>query len=162
MSTNTSLPTPDECFLAVLLDEWLKDSHCLDSKEAWDAYPKRPFPFVAIQEYLRKQGLSDGNGLGFLLVQEAMNRISGIGRSVDICPACLVQAVGQVSLKKSERIVFAKERLVAEGLCEYEAEAFLRCVSLFLNVLRGDWPYEYLGAGGGSDDEDVDSERGHQ
>lgn len=162
MSTNPNLPTPDECFLAVLLDEWLKDSHCLDSKEAWDAYPKRPFPFDAIQEFLRKQGRSDGNGLGSLMVQEAINRISGIGRLADICPCCVVQAVGQVSLKKGERVVFTKERLVAEGLCEHEAEAFLRCVSLFLNVLRGDWPFEYLGTGGGSGGEGVDSERGQQ
>ena len=29
MSTSTNLPTPDECFLSVLMDEWLKNSHCL-------------------------------------------------------------------------------------------------------------------------------------
>ena len=159
MSNNQNLPTPDECFISVLLDEWLKDCHCLDTKEAWDADPKRPFPFTEIVDFLVKQGASDGNSLGMLMVQEALDRISDIGNSVDICPCCLVQVFGQVSLKKSDRILFAKERLVDEGLCEHEAEEFLRCVSLFLNVLRGDWPYEYVGPSHAFDDEDVDSER---
>ena len=145
MSSNPNMPTPDDIFLSVVFDEWLKDSHCLDTQNDWDADPKRPFPFNAIQEYLRKQGLSDGNELGFLMVQEAINRISDIGRSVDICPCCIVQTVGQIGLKKSDRALFAKQRLVAEGLCEHEAETFLRCVSLFLHVLRGDWPFEYIG-----------------
>ena len=86
MSTSTNLPTPDECFLSVLMDEWLKNSHCLDSREAWDANPKRPFPFNEIVDFLVKQGASDGNDLGLLMVQEAITRISEIGRSVDICP----------------------------------------------------------------------------
>jgi hypothetical protein len=162
MSTNPNLPTPDECFISVLLDEWLKNSHCLDSKKEWDADPKRPFPFNEIVDFLVKQGASDGDDLGLLMVQEAINRISQIGRSVDICPCCLVQVVGQVSLKKGERVLFAKERLVSEGLCEHEAETFLRCVSLFLNVLRGDWPYEYVGQSRASDDEAIDSEGGQQ
>lgn len=153
MSTSTNLPTPDECFLSVLMDEWLKNSHCLDSREAWDANPKRPFPFKEIVDFLVKQGASDGDDLGLLMVQEAINRISEIGRSVDICPCCLVQVVGQVSLKKSDRVLFAKERLVSEGLCEHEAEKFLRCVSLFLNVLRGDWPFKYVAPGPSADNE---------
>ena len=90
MSTNTNLPTPDDIFISVLLDEWLKDSHCLDSREEWDANPEKQFPFEAIQEYLCKQGLSDGSGLGFLMVQEAIHRISDIGRSADICPCCVL------------------------------------------------------------------------
>ena len=158
MSNNQNLPTPDECFISVLLDEWLKDSHCLNTKEAWDANPKRPFPFNAIQEYLCKQGLSGGNELGFLMVQEAINRISDIGNSAELCPCCIVQAVGQIGLKNRDRALFAKDRLVAEGLCEHEAEAFLRCVSLFLNVLRNDWPFEYVGPSQASDVEDVDME----
>ena len=162
MSTNTDLPSPDECFLSVLLDEWLKDSHCLDSKEAWDADLKRPFPFGEIVSFLVKQGASDGNGLGFLMVQEALTRIGGIGRSAELCPCCIVQVVGQISLKNSDRASFVKERLVAEGLCEHEAEAFLRCVSLFLNVLRGEWPFEYVGSSKTSDDKSIDSEGGGQ
>lgn len=153
MSTNPSLPTPDECFLSVLMDEWLKDSHCLDSQEAWDADPKRPFPFKEIVNFLVKQGASDGDDLGLLMVQEALERISNIGHSAELCPCCVVQVVGQVSLKKSDRVLFARERLVSEGLCEHEAETFLRCVSLFLNVLRGDWPFEYVGTHDASEDE---------
>ena len=151
MSDNPHLPTPDECFISVLLDEWLKDSHCLDSQKAWDANPKRPFPFKEIVNFLVKQGASDGNDHGILMVQEAITRISEIGRSVDICPCCLVQVVGLVSLKKGERVFFAKERLVSEWLCEHEAEAFLRCVSLFLNVIRGDWPFNYVAPAQASD-----------
>lgn len=158
MSANPNLPSPDECFLSVLLDEWLKDCHCLDSKEAWDADPKRPFPFGEIVNFLVKQGVSDGNGLGFLMVQEAMNRVGGIGRSAELCPCCIVQAVGQIGLKNSDRANFAKEHLVAEGLCGHEAETFLRCVSLFLNVLRGDWPFEYIGPARLSDGGAMDAE----
>ena len=151
MSSNSMLPTPDECFLSVLMDEWLKDSHCLDSQEAWDANPKRPFPFEEIVDFLAKQGASDGNDLGLLMVQEALDRISDIGHSAELCPCCVVQVVGQVSLKNSDRVLFARERLVSEGLCEHEAEKFLRCVSLFLNVLRGDWPFKYVAPAQASD-----------
>ena len=151
MSTSTSLPTPDECFLSVLMDEWLKDSHCLDSQEAWDVNPKRPFPFKEIVNFLVKQEASDGDDLGLLMVQEALERISNIGHSAELCPCCVVQVVGQVSLKNSDRVLFARERLVSEGLCEHEAETFLRCVSLFLNVLRGDWPFKYVAPAQASD-----------
>ena len=151
MSTSTNLPTPDECFLSVLMDEWLKNSHCLDSKEAWDADPKRPFPFTEIVDFLVKQGASDGDDLGLLMVQEALERISNIGHSAELCPCCVVQVVGQVSLKKPERVFFAKERLVDDGLGENEAEDFLRCVSLYLNVLRGDWPFKYVAPAQASD-----------
>ena len=151
MSTSTSLPTPDECFLSVLMDEWLKDSHCLDSQEAWDANPKRPFPFKEIVNFLVKQGASDGDDLGLLMVQEALERISNIGHSAELCPCCVVQIVGQVSLKKSERAFFAKERLVDDGLGENEAEDFLRCVSLYFNVLRGEWPFKYVAPAQASD-----------
>ena len=144
MSTSTNLPTPDEFFISVLFDELLKDAHCLDSPEAWDANPKRPFPFKEIVNFLVKQGASDGDDLGLLMVQEALERISNIGHSAELCPCCVVQVVGQVSLKKSERAFFAKERLVDDGLGENEAEDFLRCVSLYLNVLRGDWPFKYV------------------
>ena len=145
MSTNPNLPTPDDFFISVLLDEWLWDCHCLDSQKAWDADSKRPFPFSDIANFLLKQGASDGNELGFLMVQEAINRIGDIGRSAELCPCCIVQAVGQIGLKNSDRVLFAKERLVSEGLCKHEADAFIRRVSLFLNVLRGDWPFEYIG-----------------
>jgi hypothetical protein len=151
MSNNPHLPTPDECFISVLLDEWLKDSHCLDSPEEWEADPKRPFPFEEIVDFLVKQGASDGNDLGILMVHEALDRISDICHSAKLCPCCLVQVVGQVSLKKSVRVLFAKERLVTEGLCEHEAEKFLRCVSLFLNVLRGDWLFKYVAPAQASD-----------
>lgn len=151
MSTSTNLPTPDEFFISVLFDELLKDAHCLDSPEAWDANPKRPFPFKEIVNFLVKQGASDGDDLGLLMVQEALERISNIGHSAELCPCCVVQVVGQVSLKKSDRVLFAMERLVSEGLCEHEAETFLRCVSLFLNVLRGDWPFNYVAPAQASD-----------
>lgn len=151
MSTSTSLPTPDECFLSVLMDEWLKDSHCLDSQEAWDANPKRPFPFKEIVNFLVKQEASDGDDLGLLMVQEALERISNIGHSAELCPCCVVQVVGQVGLKKGDRVLFARERLISEGLCEHEAETFLRCVALFLNVLRGDWPFKYVAPAQASD-----------
>ena len=151
MSTNLNLPTPDECFISVLLDEWLKDSHCLDSNEAWDANPKRPFLFSAILEFAADQGLSNISDLGFLMVHEAMSRILDIGQSVGLCTCCVVQAVGQVSLKESDRNAFTKERLVDDGLGENEAEDFLRCVSLYFNVLRGEWPFKYVAPAQASD-----------
>ena len=160
MSTNLNLPTPDECFISVLLDEWLKDSHCLDSNEAWDANPKRPFLFSAILEFAADQGLSNISDLGFLMVHEAMSRILDIGQSVGLCTCCVVQAVGQVSLKESDRNAFTKERLVDNGMDENDAEVFLRSVSLYLNVIRGDWPFEYVGLSKTSDDKSKDSERG--
>ena len=160
MSTSTNLPTPDECFISVLLDEWLKDSHCLDSQEAWEADSKRPFPFNEIVDFLVKQEASDGNDLGFLMVHEAMSRILDIGQSAGLCTCCVVQAVGQVSLKICDRNAFTKERLVDNGMDENDAEVFLRSVSLYLNVIRGDWPFEYVGLSKTSDDKSRDSERG--
>ena len=155
-----NLPTPDECFISVVFDEWLKDSHCLDSKEAWDADPKRPFRFNAIMEFTTHQGLSNGSELGFLMVQEAMSRIMEIGHSAGLCTCCVVQAVGQVSLKKSDGNAFAKERLVDNGMDEKDAEVFLRSVSLYLNVISDEWPFKYVGPSKTSDDKAMDSDGG--
>lgn len=143
MNTKPDLPTPDECFVSVLFDEWLKDCHCLDSKEAWDSDPKRPFKFIAIMEFVTNQVLSNGSDLGFLMVQEAMNRIMEIGHSAGLCTCCVVQAVGQVSLKENGGNAFAKERLVDNGMDENDAEVFLRSISLYLNVIRDDWPFQH-------------------
>lgn len=162
MSANPNLPDPDECFISVLFDEWLKDCHCLDSEEAWDADPQRPFPFNDIANFLVKQGGGDGNDLGFLMVQEAMNRIMEIGHSAGLCTCCVVQAVGQVSLKENGGNAFAKERLVDNGMDENDAEVFLRSISLYLNVIRDDWPFEYISPNQASDDKAMDVEGGQK
>ena len=153
MSTNTSLPTPDECFISVLLDEWIEDSHCFDSQEAWESNPKRKISFTEIDEYLCRQEIQEcidqqklpnGNELGILMAKEALCRISDIANSTDICPGCLVKAVVQVSILKQEWLYSAKEQLISCGMHE-EDEIFLRCVSLYLNVLHGEWPFKYVG-----------------
>ena len=155
-----NLPTPDDCFISVLLDEWLKDSHCLDTQTAWDADPKKPFRFNSIMDFATHQGLSNICDLGFLMVQEAMSRILEIGHSAGLCTCCVVQAVGQVSLKEIDGNAFAKEHLIDKGLDEKEAEVFLRSVSLYLNVIKGDWPFGYVGSSKTSDHKSTDSEGG--
>jgi len=151
MSNNSNLPTPDECFLSVLFDQWLKDSHCLDTKEAWDANTEKPFAYNEILDFMAQQGLSDGHSLGFVMVPEALKHISAISQTAGLCSCCVVQAVGQLSLEGSGQASFAKEHILDSGLGDAEAEVFLRSVSLYLNVIGGKWPFEYIGSNEATD-----------
>lgn len=135
----------NECFVSELIDEWLKDSHCLDNQDAWDADPKRPFPFNEVMAFIKKHEPFDSKDLRSWMTGVALKRMVVIGRSVDVRAWPLVQVVGQFSLRGSREITEAMDYLGKAGLGVHEAEAYLRCVSLYLKVCRGEWPFEYVG-----------------
>lgn len=150
VSLNRELSTyevlANQCFVSELVDEWLKDSHCLDNQEAWDADPRRPFRFNEVMAFIDKHKPFDGEDLKLWMTGAALQRITVIGRSVDISRTLrLSRVVGQVSHGKSQEISKAMDYLAEAGLCVNDADTFLRCVSLYLKVCRGEWPFEYVG-----------------
>ncbi len=144
----------NQCFVSELINEWLKDSHCLDNQDAWDADPKRPFPFNEVMAFIDKHGPFDSKDLRTWMTGVALRRMVVIGRSVDISRALgLIRVVGQVSHGKSREISKAMDYLGEAGLCASEADEYLRCVSLYLKVCRGEWPFDYVGPSQSADDE---------
>ena len=148
-SLKTALSTcedvANQCFVSELIDEWLKDSHCLDNQDAWDADPKRPFPFNEVMTFIKNHEPFDSEDLKFWMTGVALKRMVVIGRSVDVRAWPLVQVVGKFSLRGSREITEAMDYLGKAGLGVHDADAYLRCGSLYLKVCRGEWPFEYVG-----------------
>ena len=142
MSTNPHLPTPDECFISVLLDEWLKDSHCLDSKEAWDADPKRPFPFEEILQFFNHLGESWAESYVSMMFTEAKARFHEILVAWGISPMRiggeLLHSIGQSGAEARVRILLKRFGMGRQGI-----ESIVRLITLMMNVLNEDWPFEY-------------------
>ena len=148
--TTPHLPTPDEFFISVLLDEWLEDCHCLDSPEAWDAVPKKPLSSEEIQEFLEYSGLSKVEDLGMLMMEQAHARIYDMIVETGINPKRLLQNLfhgaslgGDVSVTRRVLLQFKMNGK--------EIEAILRLTALCMNMLNGDWPFEYVGPSRASD-----------
>ena len=142
MSNNPHLPTTDKGFISVLLDEWMKESHCLDSREAWDADPKRPFPSEVIMLFLNYSGLSVVEDLGRPMMEQSIARIDEILLNYGISP---VQLYGQYIFVEYHgegdsrtRATLRKLKLSSEDI-----ERILRLGTLCINVLNGVWPFGY-------------------
>ena len=142
MSTSTNLPTPDECFISVLLDEWLKDSHCLDSKEAWDADLKRPFSFEEILHLFDHLGESWAESFVSMMFAEAHARFHGYLGAWGINPMLLagelLPSMGQRGAKAKVRMLFKRFGMGSDVI-----ETIMRLTTLMMNVLNEDWPFEY-------------------
>lgn len=151
MSTALNLPATDKGFISVLLDEWMKESHCLDSKEAWDADPKRPFPSEVIMLFLKYSGLSVVEDLGRPMMEQSIARIDTILHNYGISP---VQLYGQYIFIEDHgegdsrtRAALKKLKLSSEDI-----ESILRLGALCINVLNGVWPFGHVGTSGGPSD----------
>ena len=161
MSTNPSLPTPDKFFISFLLDEWLKDSRCLDSQEAWDAMPNRRVPYESIVSLFNSEDDNAPVGLLDLMAKEALVRIGCIEYSTKKLHAVsMVQVMMRLSMKDTKLIPRAKTLLVKDGLSENDAEVCIRCASLFLNIYWNVWPFDYFASTQASDNEAIDAEGG--
>lgn len=149
-SLNRALSTyevlANQCFVSELIDEWLKDSHCLDNQDAWDADPKRPFPFNVVMAFIKNHEPFDSEDLRSWMTGVALRRMVVIGRMVENRRVWrLVQVVRRFSLRGSREIAEAMDYLGEAGLRANDADSFLRCVSLYLKVCCGEWPFEYVG-----------------
>ena len=153
MNANPNLPTPDECFISVLLDEWLKDSHCLDSKEAWDANPKRPFSCKEIEVFLKSQGMAEIKDLGKPMAIVAVYRMAEIHLAAGPDARISINIGMPIGLGAGTRPPGCNSQVQFVGFGASEIHTFTRCMALFIDVNNGLWPFG-LDALGQSEDND--------
>jgi len=145
MSTNPNLSASDKCFISLLYDELLKDAHCIDSPESWDADPKRPFKFNDILKFMFEDSENDKPKLFLMLAMEASTRISSMFRSDIIHPSILVGIVGASFFDSPSLNDFTIQAFHENGLSKHKCEVLLRSITIYLSLLRGEWPPEYVG-----------------
>ena len=147
MTTNHHVPTPDECFASVLFDELLKDAHCIDSPEAWDADPTRPYQFKEILDFMFEDSKNDKPKIFRMLSDEVQLSASRV--HCVICEYSSQHFAGSCRIKMSSSYphlnYFTKLSFLAHGLSRHKSEVLLRSITLYLSILRGEWPPEYVG-----------------
>lgn len=152
MSTNPNLPTPDECFISVLLDEWIKDSHCLDSKKDWDADPKRPFSYKEIKAFLKSQGMAKIKDLGKPMVKAAIYRVAEIHLAAGPDASISINMGMPIGLEDGTALPRCDSHLQCVGFDASEIRTISRCMALFIDVNKGLWPFGLDALGQSEDD----------
>ncbi len=142
---NNSTPTSDDCFISVVFDEWLKNSHCLDSPQQWDANPRKPFAFTEIKSLFVHKGLRSPADLGELMVSEAFIRIDESLKTSGIPPSILIQTITHIVAGRNNKIYasVAEANLQSYNMPDQVIDLLMRGVSLYLNVISGAWPFKY-------------------
>ena len=141
MNAHLHLYTADKCFISVVFDQWLEDSHCLDSKEAWDADPKRPFPYEAIEKFLASHGLDGVEQIAHLMIGEAMLRIFEIVSMAGAHAGLTMRVTGLPNPEKSNANPEVILDFKYEGLSNKQIVMIAKCLSLMLNISKGFWPF---------------------
>ena len=152
MSNNPHLPTPDECFISVLLDEWIKEFHCLDSKKNWNADPKRPFSCKEIEAFLKSQGMAEIKNLGKPMAKVAVYRMAEIHLAAGPDARISINIVMPIGLGDGTRPPECNSQVQFVGFCANEIHTFTRCMALFIDVNKGLWPFGLDALGQSADD----------
>lgn len=136
--------------LADLLEIWLTDEHCFDSREHWEGGIKRPCTYDDLFVLAHKLGGETLHDLASEMSQIAIVHMGVICNEVNFCPCCMMKKMfllgmsfGDLSCSKELAENWARQ-FKDHGIPHSTTEEFMRCLSLWRNSFLRDWPFRHV------------------